>query len=94
MRQAGVIPDKARADQFADYLLTRGISTRLDQTSEGWIVWVHDEHMVEQSRQELQEFLANPDALQFQSVTNEATEIRTEQIKRETGGADARMVFE
>ena len=83
MRQAGVISDKVRADQFADYLLTRGISTRLDQTSEGWIVWVLDEQFVEQSREELQEFLADPDAPQYQSVTKEATEIRNERLKRE-----------
>ncbi|NIP84145.1 MAG: rhomboid family intramembrane serine protease [Planctomycetales bacterium] len=83
MRQAGVIPDKARAHQFADYLLTRGISTRLDQSAEGWIVWVHDEHFVERSREDLQEFVQNPEAARFLGVSAEATEIRDEQRRRE-----------
>ncbi len=83
MRQAGVIPDQVRAQQFADYLLTRGISTRLDQSPEGWIVWVHDEQFVDQSREDLQDFLDQPQAAQFQGVAKEASQIRQQQIQRE-----------
>ncbi|MGB6044477.1 MAG: rhomboid family intramembrane serine protease [Pirellulales bacterium] len=83
MRQAGVIPDPKRAQQFADYLLIKAISTRLDETKEGVIVWVHDERFIEQSRQDLQDFLAAPDSTQFQDVAKEADRVRQEERKRE-----------
>ncbi|HUS40938.1 MAG TPA: rhomboid family intramembrane serine protease [Pirellulales bacterium] len=84
MRQAGVIPDPKRAQQFADYLLIKAISTRLDETKEGVIVWVHDERFIEQSRQDLQDFLAAPDSTQFQDVAKEADRVRQEERKRES----------
>jgi len=61
MRSAGTIRDKAQARRFADFLLTRGISARLDHGADGYTVWVHDEDRVAEVRGELPRFLAAPD---------------------------------
>ncbi|MBK7828315.1 rhomboid family intramembrane serine protease [Nannocystis sp.] len=61
MRSAGTIRDKAQARRFADFLLTRGISARLDLGAEGYTVWVHDEDRLAEVRAELPRFLAAPD---------------------------------
>lgn len=61
MRSAGTIRDKAHARRFADFLLTRGISARLDHGDEGYTVWVHDEDRLAEVRSELPRFLAAPD---------------------------------
>ncbi len=61
MRSAGTIRDKAHARRFADFLLTRGISARLDHGGEGYTVWVHDEDRLAEVRSELPRFLAAPD---------------------------------
>ena len=61
MRSAGTIRDKAHARRFADFLLTRGISARLDHRDEGYTVWVHDEDRLAEVRSELPRFLAAPD---------------------------------
>jgi len=61
MRSAGTIRDKAHARRFADFLLTRGISARLDHREEGYTVWVHDEDRLAEVRSELPRFLAAPE---------------------------------
>ena len=49
MRQIGTIADETDARTFADYLLTLGITTRLDPLPDGWAVWVHKEDLVPQA---------------------------------------------
>lgn len=61
MRSAGTIRDKAHARRFADFLLTRGISARLDHGDDGYTVWVHDEDRLAEVRSELPRFLAAPE---------------------------------
>jgi len=60
MRSAGTIRDKLHARRFADFLLTRGISTRMDIAAEGFTVWVHDEDRLAEVREELPRFIAAP----------------------------------
>ncbi len=60
MRSAGTIRDKLHARRFADFLLTRGITTRMDTGAEGFTVWVHDDDRLAEVREELPRFLAAP----------------------------------
>jgi GlpG protein len=75
MRSAGTIRDKLHARRFADYLLTRGISTRLDNGPEGYTVWVHDEERLAEVRAELPGFLAAPGDPRY-NVSREAESLR------------------
>ena len=75
MRSAGTIRDKNHARRFADFLLTRGIQTRLDGGAEGYTVWVYDEERLAEVRAELPGFLAEPGDPRY-NVTREAEDLR------------------
>ena len=77
MRSAGTIRDKLHARRFADFLLTRGIHTRLDGGGEGFTVWVVEEDRLAEVRAELPRFLAEPDEPRY-SVAREAEALRTQ----------------
>ncbi len=78
MRQIGTIPDEAKARRLADYLLTHDITTRLDPSPEGWVIWVHREEKVEAARREMEDFLLEPDSPRFQGVEKTAAQKRRE----------------
>lgn len=75
MRSAGTIRDKNHARRFADFLLTRGIQTRLDGGPEGYTVWVYDEERLAEVRAELPGFLAEPADPRY-NVSREAEDLR------------------
>lgn len=75
MRSAGTIRDKNHARRFADYLLTRGIHTRLDGGTDGFTVWVYDEERLAEVRGELPAFLAEPGDPRY-DVARQAEEAR------------------
>ena len=77
MRSAGTIRDKFHARRFADFLLTRGIHTRLDGGSEGFTVWVLEEERLPEVRAELPRFLAEPDDPRY-NVAREAEALRAQ----------------
>lgn len=77
MRSAGTIRDKLHARRFADFLLTRGIHTRLDGGGEGFTVWVLEDERLAEVRAELPVFLAEPDEPRY-SVAREAEALRTQ----------------
>jgi len=81
MRQAGTIRDAAQARLFADYLLTQGITSQVDETPDGYIVWIHDDAQLQWSRLELSEYLANPDSELYRDATAEADAIRRKHAK-------------
>ena len=60
MRQAGTLPGEQQAERFADYLLTLGITTRLEKQGDAWAVWVREEERVPQAKEELAAFARNP----------------------------------
>ncbi len=76
MRQIGTIPSEQAARTLADYLLTRGMETRLEPGSGGWEVWVCDEDQLAKAKEELAEFTANPTEPRFTSASRAAAEIR------------------
>jgi GlpG protein len=81
MRQIGTIEDQAHAQRLADYLLTLGITTRLDSAPTGTLVWVHREDSVDRARSEFAAFKAAPDDPKYTSAGTAAQEIR-KQIER------------
>lgn len=76
MRSAGTIRDKFHARRFADFLLTRGINTRLDGGTEGYTVWVLEDERLAEVRAELPRFLAEPDETRY-NVSRAAEALRT-----------------
>lgn len=61
MRQIGTITTESHARIFRAYLLTRGIHADVEQNRDNhWAVWVHEETRINEGREELERFLANP----------------------------------
>ena len=45
MRQAGTIATKQNAERFANYLLSLGITSKVDPApADAWAIWIHDEN--------------------------------------------------
>lgn len=83
MRQIGSLqsPDEARI--FADYLLTRGITSKLDPGPDGVVVWIREEDQLPRAKEELAGFQADPTAERFHSAAASAQHIRQEARRRE-----------
>ncbi len=83
MRQAGTLPPDADAERFADYLLTLGIKTRIDDGADGRIVWIKDEKDLERGRSELAAYVANAADPKYKLAEDGARTIRKELEARE-----------
>jgi len=83
MRRAGTISEKQDAKRFADYLLTQGIASRVDEESDGWSIWIIEEGQLEQAKRDLDLFRIDPSAAQFRGLSRSAEEIRRAEKKRE-----------
>ena len=66
MRKAGEIPEAAQARRFGDYLLSRGIENRVDDTLGGGAIWILDDAHLAPAQAELAEFLAAPEDPKYQ----------------------------
>jgi GlpG protein len=90
MRQIGTINDASRAQQFAAYLISRGTACSVDASPNGIVVWVQDEDRVAVAREQLQQFLAEPDHERYRDAPRQAAAVvrETQQqqaaIKRRT----------
>jgi GlpG protein len=76
MRQIGTLPDKDAAKRLSDYLLTLGITSKVDERPSGFQLWVHHEDKVPRAKQELEEFLKEPLSPRYQGVEQTARELR------------------
>ncbi len=83
MREIGAIADRDAAKLFADYLLTLGIASRVDHEPSGWVVWVRDEDQVGRGRQELEQFLRDPNDPRYHAAPQAAAALRREEDQRE-----------
>ncbi|MFO0910591.1 MAG: rhomboid family intramembrane serine protease [Isosphaeraceae bacterium] len=83
MRQIGTIPRTLDPSGFCDYLLSQGISTRVNESSAGWEIWVHNEDRVAAAREQLQAYLADPSASQYRESAQVAEGIRREEKRRD-----------
>ncbi len=81
MRQLATIPDPAAAKKLADHLLTLGVTTRLEETPAGLVVWVHLEDRMELARRELAAFLVDPEHPRYSVAAKAAEAARREKSK-------------
>ena len=77
MRQIGTLGNLKQAKRFADYLLTLGITTQVDPSGEGAVIWVRDEDHLPQAQKEFGRFRKAPDDAKYR-VGREAERIRSE----------------
>ncbi|MBM80081.1 MAG: hypothetical protein CMJ78_05740 [Planctomycetaceae bacterium] len=82
MRQIGKIANAELAKRFQDYLLTEKIVCSVEANESGEsVVWIHDEDHVETAREQISQFLEDPDAEIYRSAAQAAQEIRTAEDK-------------
>ena len=85
MRQAGTIATKQDAQRFADYLLSLGITSKVEPSADQWAIWIHDENQIPKSREELEQFSRDPADVRYKAAETKAREVRrdSEQKKRQ-----------
>ena len=57
LRQLGTLPKELDPKVFADYLLTLGMKTRVDERPDGGRLWIYNEDHLERAREELSGYL-------------------------------------
>jgi len=83
MRQIGTIDEARDAKRFADYLLTIGIPARVEESPEGWAIWIVEEDDVPRAREELATFVRDPAQPHFDDAARRAEALRREAAERE-----------
>lgn len=78
LRQIGTIPRSVDPQVLTDHLLSQGITTRVDDRPEGWILWVHDEDKVSTAREELDHYLKDPSSTRYLTAGQAARARRKE----------------
>ena len=61
MRQIGTVPKRLDVKVLADYLLTLGMKTRVDEAADDWTVWIYHEDHFPRAREELRPYVSRPD---------------------------------
>jgi len=93
MRQIGFIPDPVDARQFEDYLYTQGMLVRIDRHNAGYNVWVFDEDKQSSGKQELLQYLENPQNRMYADAVLIAKNQRTKQEKEDRAAPEYKVVF-
>ncbi len=83
MRQIGTVPKSLNAKAFADYLLSLGMKTRVDDRPEGSDVWIYNEDHFQRARDELQDYIRQPDDPRYRSAAETAESIRRKEKELE-----------
>lgn len=78
MRQAGTLDSQNDAQRFVDYLLSLGITAKVDRSGDAWAIWIHDENQVDRSKQELDQFRLAPQDARYRDAVREAQVVRRE----------------
>ncbi len=79
MRQLGTLPKELDPKVFADYLLTVGMKTRVEERPDGWTLWIYNEDHLARAREELSGYLSAPDDPRYRSAVDSAKSIRREE---------------
>ena len=82
MRQAGTLITRQDAERFANYLLSLGISSKVEPAADAWAVWVHDENAIPRSRQELEQFQRQPQDQRYSEAEHAARQARREAAEK------------
>ena len=91
MRKIGSVSEESLARRYEDYLLVRGIGSRVDQGADGWEVWVLEEDHVDLARQEFEQFLSDPEADTYREAASAASAVRRKN-ERKIKAATKRVV--
>ena len=82
MRLIGKLKNQKEAQLFGDYLLTRGVKTQIELEEDVWLIWVYDEDLVEQAKEEFEEFQQSPQEKKYGEGAKAASQIRTAERKK------------
>ena len=82
MRQAGTIITRQDAERFANYLLSLGISSKVEPAADAWAIWVHDENQLPRSKQELEQFQQRPQDPLYQAAEQAARKVLREAAEK------------
>ena len=93
MRQIGFIPDPVDAKKFEDYLYTQGTLVRMDRLNAGYNVWVFDEDKLLFGKQELLQYLENPQSKIYTDAVLIAKNQRAKQEKEDSAIPEYKVVF-
>ena len=88
MRQAGTLATRQDADRFANYLLSLGITSKIEGSADQWAVWIHDENQLERSEGRLAQFRAEPNDPRYEQAERTAHKAAARWPKR-NGWPDA-----
>ena len=80
MRQIGTLPEE-QALRFADYLLTLGITSRVEEADGGCAIWIHREDHLDRAREELAAFRDDPRASRYIEARRQAEDVRRHKEK-------------
>ena len=78
-----MLPTDSDPRVFGDYLLSLGIKSRIDESANGWAVWIRDEDQVAKGAEELKAYLDDPKAHRFVKAASDAKAIKQAEEKRE-----------
>jgi GlpG protein len=79
LRQLGTLPKDVDPKVFADYLLTFGMKTRVDELPESWSLWIYNEDHLERARDELRNYLSRPEDPRYRAAVDAAKSIRRQE---------------
>jgi len=82
MRQAGTIASQQDAERFSNYLLTLGITSKIEPSDGQWTVWIHDENQIPRSKQELEQFQLEPNDPRYKVAESAARAARKEAAEK------------
>lgn len=83
MRLIGVTEGQQKVGNFAAWLLTQEIETKIETTEDGKMeVWVKEEDHFKTALAQYEEFLANPEDPKYSSAVSEANQILRKQEKK------------
>ncbi len=83
MRQAGTLPNKQEAERFSNYLLTLGITSKVEPVSGGGAaIWIHDENQLDASRRELEAFRSHSSDERYEAAEREARQVRRQTAEK------------
>jgi GlpG protein len=83
VRQIGTLPKGINPKVFADYLLTLGIKSRVDERPDGWHLWIYNEDHVGRAGEELKGYLTGHDDPRYQNAVDAAEAIRRHEQERD-----------
>jgi GlpG protein len=83
MRQIGSISNVDLAERFADHLRAEGIACTIDAGTGGFRVWIHEDDRVAQAKDELPQFLADPNHERYRDAGRRAAARLRENLSRQ-----------